>query len=55
MSSRREHVIARSSGMACILAVMLSSTGVAAEPTAVGEAMNRAANDVAAQVADWVG
>jgi cholesterol transport system auxiliary component len=29
--------------------------GVAAEPTAVGEAMNRAANDVAAQVAEWVG
>jgi cholesterol transport system auxiliary component len=30
-------------------------TGVPAEPTAVGEAMNRAANEVAAQVAQWVG
>jgi cholesterol transport system auxiliary component len=29
--------------------------GVPAEATAVGEALNRAANDVAAQVADWVG
>jgi len=29
--------------------------GVAAEAGAVGEALNRAANDVAAQVADWVG
>ena len=29
--------------------------GVAAEATAVGDALNRAANDVAAQVADWVG
>jgi len=30
-------------------------TGVAAKPLPVAEAMNRAANDVAAQVADWVG
>jgi cholesterol transport system auxiliary component len=30
-------------------------TGVAAEAGAVGEALNRAANDVASQVADWVG
>jgi len=29
--------------------------GVAAKPVPVAEAMNRAANDVAAQVADWVG
>jgi cholesterol transport system auxiliary component len=29
--------------------------GVAADPVPVAEAMNRAANDVAAQVADWVG
>ena len=29
--------------------------GVTAEAGAVGEALNRAANDVAAQVADWVG
>ena len=29
--------------------------GVAAEAGAVGDALNRAANDVAAQVADWVG
>jgi cholesterol transport system auxiliary component len=29
--------------------------GVSAEPTAVGDAMNRAANEVAAQVAEWVG
>lgn len=29
--------------------------GVAAEAGPVGDAMNRAANDVAAQVADWVG
>ena len=30
-------------------------TGVAADATLVGPALNRAANDVAAQVADWVG
>jgi len=30
-------------------------SGVAAEPGPVGEALNRAANDVAGQVADWVG
>jgi cholesterol transport system auxiliary component len=30
-------------------------TGVPAEAGPVGEALNRAANDVAAQVADWVG
>jgi cholesterol transport system auxiliary component len=30
-------------------------TGVPAEANAVGEALNRAANEVAAQVADWVG
>jgi cholesterol transport system auxiliary component len=29
--------------------------GVSARPGPVGEAMNRAANDVAAQVAEWVG
>jgi cholesterol transport system auxiliary component len=29
--------------------------GVPAQPGPVGEAMNRAANDVAAQVAEWVG
>lgn len=29
--------------------------GVSPEPLAVGAALNRAANDVAAQVADWVG
>jgi cholesterol transport system auxiliary component len=29
--------------------------GVAAKPEAVGPALNRAANDVAAQVAEWVG
>ena len=29
--------------------------GVAAKPEVVGPALNRAANDVAAQVADWVG
>lgn len=28
--------------------------GIAAEPAPVGEALNRAANDVAGQVADWV-
>lgn len=30
-------------------------TGVAPDALAVGEALNRAANDVAAQVAEWVG
>lgn len=30
-------------------------SGVSAKPVPVAEAMNRAANDVAAQVADWVG
>ena len=30
-------------------------SGVAAQPGAVGEALNRAANDVAGQVAEWVG
>lgn len=30
-------------------------TGVEAKPVPVAEAMNRAANDVAAQVAEWVG
>ncbi|UIP06577.1 ABC-type transport auxiliary lipoprotein family protein [Erythrobacter sp. SDW2] len=29
--------------------------GIAAEPAPVGEALNRAANDVAGQVADWMG
>lgn len=29
--------------------------GVAAQAVPVGEALNRAANEVAAQVADWVG
>ena len=32
-----------------------SVAGVTAKPEPVAEAMNRAANDVAAQVADWVG
>lgn len=30
-------------------------TGIAADAASVGPALNRAANDVAAQVADWVG
>ena len=30
-------------------------TGVSAEARPVGEALNRAANDVAGQVAEWVG
>jgi len=30
-------------------------SGVAADPVQVGDAFNRAANEVAAQVADWVG
>jgi cholesterol transport system auxiliary component len=29
--------------------------GVEAKPAPVADAMNRAANDIAAQVADWVG
>jgi hypothetical protein len=56
MSSRREHVIARSSGMACILAVMLSSTGVAAEPeslVAQWSAIEREKAIIILRPSDW--